>query len=90
MDNRPHFNIVEGENSSFWDKYEEFIQQWNEGKLLVKEIRENLGISISKYNQYRDKAISEGRLDIDLRSPRNSVKRGQHTRSSITRKKENP
>lgn len=87
VSNRPNFNVVEGENSSFWDNYEEFIQLWNEGKLLVKQIRENLDLSPSKYNQYRDKAMSEGRLDIDIRSPQNSVKRGHHTRTALTRKK---
>lgn len=71
-----NFRIVEGENSSFWDKYEEFIQQWNDGKLTIKEIQENLGIPVSKYRQYRERGLNENRLDIDLRSPKNSAKRG--------------
>lgn len=84
---RPNFNVVEGEKGDFWDKYEEFIQLWNEGKLMIKEIRETLDIPVSKYRQYREKALNENRLDIDIRSPKNSVKRGHHTRTSLTRSK---
>lgn len=84
---RPNFNIVEEDAEDFWDKYEEFIQHWNEGKLKVKEIQENLGIPVSKYRQYRERALNENRLDIDIRSPRNSVKRGHHTRTQFTSKR---
>lgn len=82
---RPNFNVVEGANGDFWDKYEEFIKQWNEGKLKVREIQENLGLPVSKYRQYRDRALNENRLDIDMRSPKNSAKRRNHTRTSLTR-----
>lgn len=82
---RPNFNVVEGATGDFWDKYEEFIKQWNEGKLKVREIQENLGLPVSKYRQYRDRALNENRLDIDMRSPRNSAKRRNHTRTSLTR-----
>ena len=86
MKEKVNFNVVEGEKEDFWDKYEEFIQQWNNGKLTVKEIRENLGIPVSKYRQYREKALNENRLDIDLRSPRNSAKRGGHNRTEFLRR----
>lgn len=82
-----NFHIVEEDAGDFWDKYEEFIQLWNDGKITVKEIRENLGIPISKYKQYREKGMDENRLDIDIRSPRNSVKRGHHTRTQFTSKR---
>lgn len=82
---RPNFNVVEGTNSDFWNQYEEFIKQWNDGKLKVREIQENLGLPVSKYRQYRDRALNEKRLDIDMRSPRNSAKRCNHTRTSLTR-----
>lgn len=70
-----NFRIVEGENNDFWDKYEEFIKLWNDKKYTVKEIRKILGISLSKYYQYKDKGFSENRLDPDLRSPQQSAKR---------------
>lgn len=82
---RPNFNVVEGTNSDFWNQYEEFIQLWNEGKLKVREIQEHLGLPVSKYRQYRERALNENRLDIDLRSPKNSAKRGHPTRSFLTR-----
>ena len=82
---RPNFNIVEEDEGDFWSEYEEFIKEWNEGKLLVKEIREKLGIPVSKYRQYRERALNENRLDMDMRHPRNSAKRGGHTRTSLTR-----
>ena len=70
------FRIIEGENRDYWEDFEEFVKLWNDGKYLVKEIREILGISLSKYYQYRERGLSENRLDIDLRSPSKSVKRG--------------
>lgn len=78
-----NFRIVEGENSSFWDKYEEFVKLWNDEKYSVKEIREILGITPSKYYQYRDKGFSENRLDSDLRSPQQSSKRGHLRRKQL-------
>lgn len=85
---KPNFNIVEGEPEDYWDDYEEFIQQWNNGEIKVKTIQKNLDLSQSKYRQYRDKGFAENRLDVDLRSPQKSVHRGQHTRTIITRSKE--
>ena len=81
---RPNFNIVEEKNNNFWDKYEEFVRLWNDEKYSVKEIRKILGISLSKYYQYRDKGFSENVLDKELRSPRQSAIRGHHTRTSLT------
>lgn len=78
-----NFRIVEGENNSFWDKYEEFVKLWNDEKYTVKEIRKILGISLSKYYQYRDKGFSENRLDPDLRSPQQSSKRGHLRRKQL-------
>lgn len=77
-----NFRIVEGENNDFWDKYEEFIKLWNDKKYTVKEIRKILGISLSKYYQYKDKGFSENRLDLDLRSPQQSAKRGYLRKNS--------
>lgn len=82
---RPNFNIVEEKNSDFWDKYEQFIQLWNDERYTVKEIREILGISLSKYYQYRDKGFNENRLDKELRSPRQSSKRGHYLKKIKSR-----
>lgn len=80
-----NFHVVEGEDENYWAKYEQFIKLWNNGRITVKKIKSKLDLSQSKYKQYRDRALEENRLDIDIRSPRQSVKRGHHTRTSITR-----
>lgn len=58
-----NFKIVEGTNRDYWDNYEEFIQLYNENKIPVKQIKETLQLTNSKYTQYKEKAIEENRLN---------------------------
>lgn len=72
-----NFHIVEGEPEDFWDHYQKFITLYNENIMPVKRIKEKLRLSESKYNQYRNRAIEENKLE-----PRYNVytsKRGSYT-----------
>lgn len=56
------YNIVEGSDEEYYDKYEEYIKYYNDGDLTVNEIRLKLGLNTYKLKKYREKAIEENRL----------------------------
>ena len=58
--NKIQFNIINGEN--YWNKYEEYIQLYNNPNITVKEIFKKLKISNRRFNNYHKKAIKENRI----------------------------
>jgi hypothetical protein len=63
-----NFRIVENHSEEYLDRYEEFIDLYNNSKLSVSDIRKHLGWSAKVYNRARGYAVSRGDL-IDRRSP---------------------
>lgn len=59
-----NFRVVEGEPEDYWDKYEEFIRLYNDNRIPVRRIKEKLGLRETKYNQYRNRAIEENKLEL--------------------------
>ena len=55
-----NFNIKDGEN--YWNKYDEFIELYNNSNLTILQIRETLKLTSNKYRQYRKKAIKENKI----------------------------
>lgn len=70
-----NFNIVEGEEEDFWDKYLEFVEEYNNPDILAKSIPKKLGITQCKYRQYFARAVEEKLIDPEMRSPANTKKR---------------
>lgn len=54
------FKIIEG--IDYYDKYEEFIEAYNNEEILVRDVKNNLGISSAKFQNYYQKAKAENRL----------------------------
>lgn len=80
----PNFRVIEGEPADYWDDYEDFIKLYNSNKISVKDIRKKLDISQNKYRKYREKALNENRLNIELRSPKQYRKKGGIQKQSKT------
>lgn len=80
----PNFRVIEGEPVDYWDDYENFIKLYNSNKISVKDLRKKLDISQNKYRKYREKALNENRLNIDLRSPEQYRKKGGIQKQSKT------
>lgn len=55
-----NFTISEG--NDYYDKYEEFIDYYNNSNLTINEIRLKLDLNTYKLKKYREKAIIEKRL----------------------------
>lgn len=62
------FRIVENPQEEYLDKYEEFVDLYNENKWTIWEIQKHLGWSVKVYNRARAYAVSRGDL-IDRRTP---------------------
>jgi len=62
------FRIVENPPPKYLEKYDTFIDLYNNSPLNVKEIREKLDWSISVYNQAKEKGLKEGKI-IERRTP---------------------
>lgn len=54
------FKIIEGVD--YYDKYEEFIEAYNNEEILVRDIKNVLGITSAKFQNYYQKAKAENRL----------------------------
>lgn len=54
------FRIIEGVD--YYDKYEEFIEAYNNEEILVTDIKNYLGITSAKFQNYYQKAKAENRL----------------------------
>lgn len=57
-----NFRIIEGDD--FYNKYEEWLDLYNNSKLTTKDIVKALGITAHKAKQYRQRAIEEDRLKV--------------------------
>lgn len=54
------FTISDGEN--YWNKYEKFVELYNDDTLTVNEVFEKLKISKNKLTAYRKRGFDEDRL----------------------------
>ena len=52
------FKVVKGE--PFWDKFEQYVELYNEGSCTVRDIPKKLDISEYKHLRYRRRAVDEG------------------------------
>ncbi len=66
-----NFKIIENSPPVYMEKYEEFIELYNDKNITVEEIRQRLGWRTKVYNDARNKALEENRI-IDRRS-KNSI-----------------
>lgn len=57
-----NFRIIEGED--FYNKYEEWLELYNNSKLTTRDIVKTLGITAHKAKQYRQRAIEEDCLKV--------------------------
>lgn len=62
-----NFRIVENAPPSYVEKYDEFVELYNDHSVTVKEIGELLGWSTNVFEQAKEHALSEGK--ISLRKP---------------------
>ena len=87
------FRIVENAQPEYLEKYEEFVELYNDKNITVKDIRKELGFNMAQYNLARQKALSEGLIknrltSNDKRLGRRKVKKKRnykhysHSRSS--------
>lgn len=58
------FRVVENPTPRYVEKYDEFIRLYNESDLTVSEIKLELDWTASVYNQAKEKALSENRLNV--------------------------
>lgn len=66
------FKVIENGRPAYMEKYEEFIELYNNPEITVEDIRKQLGWRTKIYNDARKQALKENRI-IDRRSP-NSIK----------------
>lgn len=66
------FKIVENSSPTYMEKYEEFVELYNNPEITVEDIRKKLGWRTKIYNDARTRALKEKRIK-DRRSP-NSIK----------------
>ena len=64
-----NFRIVEGDHEDYWDTYEEFISLYNANLIPVTKIREKLNLTVGHYNRFRERALEENRISLDVRNP---------------------
>lgn len=57
-----NFRIIENAPPKYTERYEEFIELYNESNLTMDEIRKKLDWTYSAYRQARKKAVEEKRL----------------------------
>lgn len=55
-----NFRVVENAPPAYTEKYEEFIELYNNHDVTVEDIRKELGFNIKQYNLARKRALSEG------------------------------
>ena len=55
-----NFKIVDGDD--YYDKYDEFIEYYNNEEYGITRIREELGLSSNKYRDYRRKGLRENKI----------------------------
>lgn len=61
---RPNFRIIENQPSKWEEKYEEFIDLYENSTLSVMDIRNRLGLSSKQFAKARDKAKREGKITL--------------------------
>lgn len=66
------FRLIENGCPAYVEKYEEFIELYNNPEIRVEDIRKQLGWGTKVYNDARKQALKENRI-MDRRSP-NSIK----------------
>lgn len=59
---KPTFTITEGEDPNYYNKYQDFLELYNNTKTPTKEIHTILDISQNQYRNYRKRAIEENQL----------------------------
>lgn len=55
-----NFNIVENKDS-YYEKYDLFVKAYNDG-VKVRRIRDDLGLTSKRYQQYKNQALDEGKI----------------------------
>ena len=63
------YRIIENPNPAYYEKYDEFIELYNDRSITVDDIRRKLGWRTKVYNDARRQALREGKI-IDRRSPK--------------------
>ena len=76
------FRIIENAPPKYMEKYDEFIDLYNNSSLTIEDIRKRLDWTCSVYNQARKKALSENKLNV-----RNPNYKGGRSKNNI---KNNP
>lgn len=61
------YRIIENPDPAYYERYEEFIELYNNKNITVEDIRKKLGWRVKVYNDARRKALKEGRI-VDRRS----------------------
>ena len=56
------FRVIENSPPTYAEKYEEFIQLYNDPDIIVEDIRKKLGWTIKVYGDARKQALREGRI----------------------------
>lgn len=64
-----NFRIVENAPPSYMERYEEFIELYNDHSITVQEVSKILGWSVNVFEKAKHHALMEGR--IELRKPYN-------------------
>lgn len=54
------FNIIRGDND-YYEKYDLFVKAYNDG-VKVRQIRDDLGLTSRRYQQYKKQALDEGKI----------------------------
>ena len=65
-----NFRIIEGYDN-YYDKYKLFVEAYNKG-INVRKIRDNLGLTSHRYQQYKKEALEEGKIKPrrDMKNPK--------------------
>lgn len=67
------FKIVENAPPTYMEKYDKFVELYNDNSITVQDISKELGWSCNVFKQAKENALKEGK--IKLRSPRSGRRR---------------
>lgn len=73
-----NFRIVENPTPEYVEKYDEFVELYNDLNVKVSDVHKILGWSTNTFEQAKARALEEGRIELRKPYMRNKWKKGQY------------